>query len=396
MNYHNKIFIATEFFSSSQNSTGYFWDKLIHKFESEGWIVNLIAPYYGDVEINEGAKSVIYDFFKINKKKGDGFLVRLLIQLYIVFKFLKKIIFRKNTGELFLTGTNPALLLFFMPLLKKMKKIKWILLVHDVYPDNLVAAGFIKRNNLIYKIFYKYYLFVYASADKIFVIGRDMRENIEGKVKDRNRIFYVPNWVGSEDISVINKKDSLILKELGWEDKKVFQFFGNFGKLQGLNNIIAAINKIDRDDICFLFIGDGTERGLIEEFIKNNKNGNIFYYGSLSEDMRSEGLAACDFAIVSLSAGMLGLGVPSKAYFTMAADRRILGVMDEKSEIALTVCENNIGVIVPPGDPDRLAVEILELCDCFDSYKFSSPRDVFLNNFNEKYLLDKFLLNIVE
>ena len=81
MNTSKKIFIITEFFSANQNSTGYFWEKLIKKFASENWIVNLIAPDYGDVEFSRYPKSVIFDVFKMRKSRNNNFISKILFQL---------------------------------------------------------------------------------------------------------------------------------------------------------------------------------------------------------------------------------------------------------------------------------------------------------------------------
>ncbi|MCP5877696.1 hypothetical protein NL390_35070, partial [Klebsiella pneumoniae] len=71
---------------------------------------------------------------------------------------------------------------------------------------------------------------------------------------------------------------------------------------------------------------------------------------------------SCDIAIVTLAEGMLGLGVPSKAYFTMAADRPILAIMEEDAEVANMVKEHSIGWVCEPNDPVRLASLIDEIC----------------------------------
>jgi glycosyltransferase involved in cell wall biosynthesis len=60
---------------------------------------------------------------------------------------------------------------------------------------------------------------------------------------------------------------------------------------------------------------------------------------------------------------MKGLAVPSKAYFSLAADKPILAVMDEESEISLMVEEEEIGWVCPAGDPIALAKIIDHICD---------------------------------
>ena len=72
-------------------------------------------------------------------------------------------------------------------------------------------------------------------------------------------------------------------------------------------------------------------------------------------------LNAGDIAIISLDSNMYGLSVPSKSYFNMAAGKPLLLIAEETSEIALMIKEHNLGWVVPPGDPERLAQTIQKI-----------------------------------
>ena len=63
---------------------------------------------------------------------------------------------------------------------------------------------------------------------------------------------------------------------------------------------------------------------------------------------------ACNIAIVSLSKGMKGLGVPSKIYNNLAAGKPILYIGEENSEIAMMIKEDNIGIHVMPDSKEIL------------------------------------------
>jgi glycosyltransferase involved in cell wall biosynthesis len=66
-----------------------------------------------------------------------------------------------------------------------------------------------------------------------------------------------------------------------------------------------------------------------------------------------------DIAIISLSKGMKGLAVPSKTYFSIAANKPILAIADVGSELDLFVNENNgIGWFCEAGHPKKLAILI--------------------------------------
>ncbi|MGY0522940.1 glycosyltransferase family 4 protein, partial [Pseudomonas aeruginosa] len=66
-----------------------------------------------------------------------------------------------------MSGTNPALLLMTFPLLRYALGFKWVLLVHDVFPENLVPAGVLKKDSIAYRLVRRLFSFIYSSADRL-------------------------------------------------------------------------------------------------------------------------------------------------------------------------------------------------------------------------------------
>ncbi|MCW1387325.1 glycosyltransferase, partial [Acinetobacter baumannii] len=202
-----------------------------------------------------------------------------------------------------------------------------------------------------------------------------------------------------DDIDVQKKSENKILKELGWNntDSVVFQFFGNIGRVQGVDIICKAIQKMQYPHLAkFIFIGDGAYASILAEQINTLKLDNVYYWGSVDQKEKSIGLNACDVALVTLTEGMLGLGVPSKSYFTMAADKPILAIMEEKAEVSTMVNQHNIGWITPPEDIDALAAKLDEIVLNFNQYKLNSPRNILIENYAEAIAMQKILKIINE
>ncbi len=276
-----------------------------------------------------------------------------------------------------------------MPLLKVQLKLKWILLVHDLYPWNLFRS---KSSivNLIKIPAERCFTKIYNSCCQIVVIGRDMREILSSFTN--SPIEVVQNWVCSDDIKVIERSKSCILNRLGWgSDDIVFQFFGNMGRLQDIDNLLMAIKNVTSPSAKFLFIGDGVKSYKVQEFLNEENPPNVKYLGSLEMSQNNEGLAACDISIVSLAAGMYGLGVPSKFYFSLAAGKSILAVMDAGSEVSRSVKEHNIGWCCNASDPVLLAQKIDWICNEGMALKKDSHQEIFRRNYDAKILLSKML-----
>lgn len=386
-----KIFLISEFILPTQNTTGYLFHKL-HK--------NLKQQYGGNLKIivKEDSLHKIEDAIlvadvNLNKKK---LVQRLFFELVISLKFLIKILKHVGKGEVVFTGTTPIFLLPVIYIAKKIKKFKWILLVHDVFPENLVAAKVLKPNNFFYKILKFLFDKFYAEADKRIVIGKDMKELIDEKVGISDSII-IQNWIDHYDIEVQGKRNNSILNKIGWErEQPVFYFFGNIGRVQGVKNIMQALELLLPDQRPkVLFIGGGAYENELKDQITHLNDKNIQYIGSLDPSKKSDGLNAGDIAIVTLAEGMYGLGVPSKAYYSMAADKPLLAIMEERTEVAEMIHKHSIGWTVTAGDPRALANLFLKISQNFNTNELSSPRKVLIENYSEEIAMKK-IVKVIE
>ena len=384
-----KVFLITEFFDASQNTTGYLFEKLYQNF-LEQHDLDLVLIAKSDASLAERPNALYVNHAEVDKSK---LLKRLHYEFAVSAKFFYKSAKHIKRDDLVFTGTTPILLLLNMYILKNFINFKWVLLVHDVFPENMVAAKIMSKSNILYKLLKTLFDHVYASADQVIVIGQDMKDLVYKKTANEN-ITVVPNWIDENDVFVEQKNDNSLLSKLGWknDEKIVFQFFGNIGRVQGLNILVKAIGLMQRiEDAQFVFIGKGAYVQELKDSIKNLNKENVVYYGELDQSMKSTGLNACDVSIVTLAQGMLGLGVPSKAYYAMAADKLIFAIMDKKSEVAQMVSENSIGWIVEPDNLEKIAEKLDLAVEEFKTKKFNSPRKVLVDKYSEKMAMKKIL-----
>ena len=383
-----KIFIVSEFIGAKQNSTGYYWSSIICGLAGKYNNVAVICPNLPQ-NVIDGDQVKIHYLRSVSMNKNK-LISRLLGQIIYALRFFSLLLSKPQKDDVICSGTNPALLLMLMPFVKKIKKVKWLLLVHDVFPENLVPAGLVNPNSMLFKLAKMYFDWVYSSADTLVVIGRDMQLLLNDKTATTNKTAYISNWVDPLDVVPVERADALFLKELGWgEDKVVFQFFGNIGRVQGVDNLLSAISLVTNPRAAFIFIGAGAMVSTLKAYLVENPHLPVAYLGELSLDKKNLGLAACDIAIVTLAQGMLGLGVPSKAYFSMAADKPILMISEVDSEISQVISEEKIGWCCESNNPYKLAKLIDDICS-LDELTSVRPRQVFMNRFTEEIALNKF------
>lgn len=387
-----KVFVISEYVYSAQNSTGYFWSKVIDKAGQYFRGISVAAPTPREQGcIKSETPGVSYLEFESSKFNKNKLASRLIGQARQCVGFSRHMLRHVRRGDIVLSGTNPALLLFLIPIMKTFIGFRWCLLVHDVFPENLVPAGILRKSSLSYRLFSKLFNLIYSRADHLIVIGRDMKELMSKKTGHDNNITVIQNWVSDRDVFPENRAESEILNRMNWRDRIVFQFFGNIGRVQGIDNILAAINLVKSPKAAFLFIGDGSAAKTVKEFTESYPGDNVAYIGPLDQSQKNLGLAACDVALITLEKGMLGLGVPSKAYFSMAADKPLLAVMEDTAEISRMIHEEAIGWSCAPDDPAALAALIDNICQTDISSMRGHPRKVLQEKYSESAALDKFI-----
>ena len=379
-----KYFVGLEYWEKDQNSTGYFWSEAINFMRSKGLNVGVIHPQ---------PRSSAQD--RTPYARYQSVPLRTLKKFILSAKIAVSILIKARKSDCVICGTNPELLLALLVLFQKLKRYQFVVLVHDVFPENALAAGVIKSESLVYRIVRRAFSWVYQQPDRMIVIGRDMKDFLEKKKRRAKPTVFIPNWVNHTDVIPMERRASALLDNLGWSEKIVFQFFGNIGRLQGIESLLKGIDQVDDPKAAFLFVGSGVQVSAVQEFCQSHPEKAVKYFESIPNATQSDVLAACDVALVSLSENMYGLGVPSKAYFAMASDRPILAVVDEGSEMDQMISKEQIGWVCRPGDPESFAQTVQKICDNGPNSIAGNPRMALLEGYSKDISLDQFV-NVVK
>jgi glycosyltransferase involved in cell wall biosynthesis len=256
--------------------------------------------------------------------------------------------------------TNPP----FLPVVAAIRKVicgnRFVLIVHDVYPEIAVQLGALKGDRLAHRILSAVDRFVLSRADAVVVLGRDMRDRMRAKIAPsiRDRIVVIPNWADGHHISVMAKSDSSIARAEGLLDTFVVQYSGNLGLSQPFDVILEAARRLARSNVTFTFVGSGVQAGALTARVSGLGLGNVRFLGRVTTERLGDSLAACDVAVVPLARGIEGLSVPCKYYGILASGRPVIAAMSPDAEVARSVTENRCGVLVPPDDPSALTAAI--------------------------------------
>lgn len=238
---------------------------------------------------------------------------------------------------------------------KWIKGGKLIYNIQDFNPEQTIAVGY-ARNKLLLNTVMAVDKFSCKNSDKVIVVGRDMQETLKNRFNNKKvpSNVFINNWINEKEIYPLDQNHPKIIafkEKYNLKDKFIIMYSGNIGLYYDLENIIKVIGEFkDREDVVFAFIGDGTVKSKIEEYVTNNNLNNVTFIPYQDKADLIYSLNAADIHWVVNAKGIKGVSVPSKLYGVMAAGKPVLGVLDEGSEARLIVEECNCGVCIEPGN----------------------------------------------
>lgn len=367
-----KLYILSELFYPNKTSTAYIMTEFADYFADFYNVSVITTDIRYDDNVTDNVENLKYKV--IRKKVGvvdkNSFLSRVksavgssVLLAFDLFRNVKK-------GDKVLIVTNPFLIIFFVAIVRMLKNFQYTLLVHDVFPENTIPAGLKNRKSISYKLLKLIFDWSYRKADKVIVLGKDMKKLLMRKGVLDSRIDVITNWYDDDLVSMnIDREKYLGVHNL--ENKIVIGFAGNIGRVQGLEEFMQCFNKSDNNKLVFVVIGDGAMLDSLKKKYANNNN--IYFLGNKPRSQQSYFLNAFDISLVTLAKGMYGLGVPSKSYNILKSGKPILYIGDSSSEIDLMIRENNCGWSFNWEDKDQLITLLKKI-------KSSDLNDFMINN----------------
>jgi colanic acid biosynthesis glycosyl transferase WcaI len=268
-------------------------------------------------------------------------------------------------GDILVAKTDPPLLGVVAMRAAERRGLRLINWLQDLYPEIAVELGVPFVKGPLYRSLLHLRNASLRAAKANAVVGCRMAERLQSLGVAADRIAVIPNWCDDEDIRPVAHCDNPLRREWGLEGRLIVGYSGNLGKPHEFETVLAAAELLrNQRQIVFLFIGGGSKFSELEQLVKERSLENLFRffpYQDRAELRYSIGVANIHW--VSLKPDLEGLIVPSKFYGIAAAGRPIIAITARDGEIARLVQRHDCGLIVEPGQAERLADLLLSLSE---------------------------------
>ncbi len=263
--------------------------------------------------------------------------------------------------EIVMALTTPPLIGLVAMLAAMFRGARFVALLEDLYPDAAVALGAMPARGVATRVLERLNRLMLRRADRIIVLGDCMHRRVTEKAGEdlAPRIDIIHNWADGREIVPLDGVRGEFLRAVGLEplaDKFLVLFGGNLGRVNEFATVLEAARELrEREEIAFIFIGEGAKSTEIRRYVERHRLTNVHLLPYQPREHVCRSLGAADALLVTLAEGLAGISVPSKTYTNLAAGRPILFVGDMASCSAQLVVEHDCGAAVGTGESARLA-----------------------------------------
>jgi glycosyltransferase involved in cell wall biosynthesis len=250
--------------------------------------------------------------------------------------------------------------------MRSLRGTRFVYWAQDLYPELAVEFGLLRRGSALTRALEFASSMIVRRADAVITLGEAMAARLVRKGARPDRVQVVPNWADPEKVRPIPHAANPFRAAHGLDGRLVVLYSGNMGRGHDVETLLAAAESFrERDDVAFLFIGDGFKRPLVERAANGNRRIQLLPYQT--RNTLSQSLSAGDLHIVTQDANTEGLLEPSKLYGAMAVGRPVLFIGPEGTEVARTIRQEDIGEIVSNGHVTAVSEAIARMLANDDS-----------------------------
>lgn len=386
-----KIVIATPILYNPTSPFNHLFKDIIGGFLEDGnQIVRLVAvENEKETEFKYGftGANIEYKLFKRKNSNHGNIISRYIRDTLTNIREALAILRLKNVDVLFEDVSYSS---FWTVKAAKLKGIKIVAMLQDVWPDNAVQSHLISQGSLLYRYFEMWQRYVYKNADRIICISDDMKKFIVSKNVSAEKIDVIYNWGYSDEAVNIPWEKNKFVNKFELDREKFYAIYaGNIGKMQNVEVVVNAAKELqNREDIHFLIIGDGARRDAIENMARGLNN--ITMLPMQPRELAVHIYSAAGVNIIPLVAGGTKTAMPSKTGVILSCGQPAVFCFDASERFISMVKKNKVGDVVAPENYKELAKIICKYSENSPAKNF----DFFVSTFGRTKNIRRYI-NIV-
>lgn len=240
--------------------------------------------------------------------------------------------------------------------LRRVPLVWWVM---DLNPDQMIAAGKVRPESLVARMFDFLNWLTLRRAAAVIVLDRFMAERINAKRRDAARkLVVIPPWPHVASGEVDKNRVAAFRTRHGLAGKFVVMYSGNHAIQHPLDTLLASAEKlVDDDRIRFVFIGGGAGKVSVDDRRARGAP-NILSLPFQPLEFVGESLAAADVHVVSMGNEVVGIVHPCKVYGALAVGRPIIFFGPENSHVGDIMREATVGWRVDHGNVEAAVAAI--------------------------------------
>ena len=247
-------------------------------------------------------------------------------------------------------------------ILSRLRGLPLVFEVRDLWPESAVALGELTSPAAV-RWATRLEEACYRRARRVVVVTQGIKDALLARNLPPEKVVLIPNGASTTLHHFSAEGRERVRRELGAETAFLVVYAGLFGVAQGLDVVLEAARALgDRPDIRFVLMGEGPEKALLQDRVREFGLTRVRLMAERPCEQIHAVLSAADAVVVPLRDLPVFRGaVPSKIFDAWACRRPVL--LAAEGEGAALVREVGGGVCVPPENPNALAEAVLALKD---------------------------------
>lgn len=244
-------------------------------------------------------------------------------------------------------------------LLARLKRAAFVLEVRDLWPAIFTELG-VLTNRWVIAALERIELAAYRAADTVVVVSDGFRDNLIGRGVPAHKVHTVRNGVDLDRFDPDAVPDPAVRARLGCRpDDCLVLYAGAHGISHALPKVADAAARLQDKPIHFAFVGEGADKVRLQQHVVELGLSTVALLPGVPREGMPGLVAAADICVVPLrDVPLFSTFIPSKMFEFLAAGRPVVGAVAGE---AAAILREAGAVIVPPEDPEALAVAIADL-----------------------------------